>query len=114
MTFVGQTIRHKTLGAGTIEAKNGRYLTIRFGTAEKTFAYPDAFHRFLTAENEAFAAQATADLAVATAEKERLLAKKQEEQKYIRHGVVIAGDKSRKSSEDSDGMFPDDTVEDEG
>ena len=43
MELIGCEVEHKAFGNGVVVGADGKYLTVRFGTAEKKFVYPDAF-----------------------------------------------------------------------
>ena len=91
MEVIGQIVRHKTLGEGTVEGANGKYLSIRFDCGVKTFVYPDTFGKFLSAVDPAFAGQVENDLAAGKSEKEKSDAIRREEAKCFRSGIVIPG-----------------------
>lgn len=91
MEMIGQIVRHKTLGEGTVEKADGKYLSIRFGCGVKTFVYPDTFGKFLTAEDPAFAKQVERDQDAGRCEKERTAARRLEEAKCFSRGIVIPG-----------------------
>ena len=102
MEMIGQSVTHKTLGIGTVENVNGRYLSIRFGAALKTFVYPDTFGKFLTANDPAFAAQIERDLDAGRNEKAKNEARRREEARYFSQGIVIPG---RRQSEEEAQSF---------
>ena len=91
MEVIGQIVRHKTLGEGTVEGANGKYLSIRFDCGVKTFVYPDTFGKFLSAIDPVFAKQVECDLAADKSEKEKNDALRREEAKCFRSGIVIPG-----------------------
>lgn len=91
MELIGQIVRHKTLGEGTVEGANGKYLSIRFACGVKTFVYPDTFGKFLSAIDPVFAEQVESDLAAEKSEKEKTDALRREEAKCFRSGIVIPG-----------------------
>ncbi len=94
MELIGQSVQHKTLGAGTVESSDGKYLSVRFGVGVKTFVYPAAFRDYLTATDPALAAEIGEALAASDAERERAEARRREESRYLKKkGVVIPGKK---------------------
>ena len=103
MEMIGQSVTHKTLGIGTVENVNGRYLSIRFGAALKTFVYPDTFGKFLTANDPAFAAQIERDLDAGRNEKAKNEARRREEARYFSQGIVIPG--RRQSEEETQSPY---------
>ena len=67
MAFVGKKVSHKIYGEGTVLADSGLFLKIRFPKfGEKTFEYPMAFIRGLTAIDEETTAIVAADVQVYT------------------------------------------------
>ena len=54
MELVGQNVRHVSFGPGVIVSQEDRFVYVDFARAgQKRFAYPDAFSRFLTFEDDA-------------------------------------------------------------
>ncbi len=52
MQIVGQTVKHKAFGQGTITNCSGNIVTVSFSQGDKRFIYPDAFIDFLTLQNK--------------------------------------------------------------
>lgn len=53
MNLVGQKIKHKAYGVGTvIEMEDAGHITIEFPVKTSTFQYPQAFESYLTAEDD--------------------------------------------------------------
>lgn len=98
MELIGQSVKHKTLGAGTVENSDGKYLTVRFSVGVKTFVYPAAFREYLTASDPALAAEIEAAIQAWDAERERAEARRREEKRYLTRGVVIPGKKLEETS----------------
>ena len=48
MIFDNLEVKHKSFGDGLVISNNGKYMTVKFATTQKTFVYPDAFENFLT------------------------------------------------------------------
>ena len=111
MEVIGQIVNHKTLGSGTVEKIDGRYLSIRFGCGVKTFVYPDTFGKFLTAADPAFARQVESDLAAENSEKEKSDARRREEAKCFSRGIVIPG-RSPQADDDGKSVYVKDEDED--
>ena len=44
MNFENLEVKHKVFGLGTVIATNGKYMTIRFDSAEKNFVYLPKVH----------------------------------------------------------------------
>ena len=52
MNLVGVRIKHATFGTGCIIDKVGDYITVEFANKTVKFVYPDAFEKFLKAEDK--------------------------------------------------------------
>ena len=99
-------VKHKAFGLGTVVATNGKYMTIRFSNVEKSFVYPDSFEKYLTLADGTVSEEILADLAAVSAEKQRILNKKIEENIHsMKHGIVIPGKESSPDSEDEEGQY---------
>ena len=108
MDMIGQIVKHRSLGEGTVEKVDGKYLSIRFGCGVKTFVYPDTFGKFLAAADPAFAEQVERDLAAGRSEKEKKDARRREEAKCFSAGIVIPGRASQVEDESSGAFIKDD------
>ena len=103
MVFENLQVRHKTFGLGTVVAKDGKYIKVKFDNAEKNFVYPDSFEKFLTLADGTVTDEIIADLAVTNAEKARILAAKNEENlRAMTHGIVIPGKEGAGENEEED------------
>lgn len=112
MVFENLQVRHKTFGLGTVVAKDGKYIKVKFDNAEKNFVYPDSFEKFLTLADGTVTDEIIADLALVNAQKAKILAAKNEENlRAMTHGIVIPGkegsldgeeEEEHKNSSDSD------------
>ena len=92
MISLNETVKHATFGIGTVVDCQGKYMRVKFKTAEKTFVYPDAFEKFLTLENGTVSEEILADIAEVKRQKQIIEAKKTEEQIHtMTHGIVIPG-----------------------
>ncbi len=92
MVFDNLNVQHKSFGAGTVVSKSGKYITVKFGTMQKIFVYPDIFEKFLTLEDGTVSAEILEDLKQEKAEKQKILDKKHEENERARtRGIVIPG-----------------------
>ena len=89
MVFENLQVRHKVFGLGTIIAKDGKYIKVKFENAEKNFVYPDSFEKFLT-------------LADGTVTDEILAAKHEENVRAMTHGIVIPGKEGSGESEEEE------------
>ena len=49
--MIGTKVKHNIFGIGAITAHEGAYITVDFGNKTIRFVYPDAFEKFLTAED---------------------------------------------------------------
>ena len=103
MVFDNLQVRHKTFGLGTIIAKDGKYIRVKFESAEKSFVYPDAFEKFLTLADGSITDEIRADIDAANAHKAKILAAKHEENmRSMTHGIVIPGKEGSSESEEED------------
>ena len=85
-------VKHKAFGNGTIVETQGKYIKVKFETAEKTFVYPDIFEKFLTLEDGSVSDDIKNDILIANAEKQQIAAKKNEENlRAMTRGIVIPG-----------------------
>ena len=85
-------VLHKSFGKGTVVATNGKYITVKFESASKTFVYPDIFEKFLTLADGTVSDEILADLDSTKAAKQRELDKKNEENiRAMTRGIVIPG-----------------------
>jgi hypothetical protein len=50
-------IKHSVFGVGVITETSDNYLIVKFALRESRFVYPDAFEKFITADNEAIQAE---------------------------------------------------------
>ena len=66
MVFENLEVLHKSFGRGTVVAKNGQYITVKFESVQKIFVYPDIFEKFLTLADGTVTDDILADIAVAT------------------------------------------------
>ncbi|GEM_PF-6004895 len=92
MVFENLEVKHKVFGNGNVTKVNGKYLTVKFANAEKTFVYPDAFETFLTLADGSVPDEIRAGIAAAKEMKERIENEKEEEnRRAMTHGIVIPG-----------------------
>ena len=95
MIFDNLEVKHKSFGNGIVTAKNGKYMTVKFSSAQKTFVYPDAFESFLTLGDGTVSDEIKNDIKLSTEEKQRILNKKNEENiRAMTRGIVIPGKES--------------------
>jgi hypothetical protein len=55
--FKNLKVKHSVFGVGVITEISDNYLIIKFATRESKFVYPDAFEKFITADDEAVQAE---------------------------------------------------------
>ena len=92
MVSVNLAVKHKSFGNGVIISQNGKYITVKFDTVQKTFVYPDAFESFLTLEDGSISKEILLDIQAAKAAKQVILDKKNEENiRAMTRGIVIPG-----------------------
>ncbi len=103
MVFENLEVVHGVFGRGVVSEKNGKYITVKFETCQKTFVYPDAFERFLTLLDGTVSDEIKADIEVANTEKQQIINKKNEENmRSMTHGIVIPGKEMTPSDSDDD------------
>ena len=103
MVFENLQVRHKAFGLGTVVAKDGKYIKVKFDGVEKNFVYPDSFEKFLTLADGTVTDEIIADLAATNAVKAKILAAKNEENlRAMTHGIVIPGKEGTGESEEED------------
>lgn len=92
MVFDNLGVKHKTFGDGVVTATNGKYMTVKFQAAQKTFVYPDAFESFLTLSDGTISEEIEQDLKSSREAKQEILDKKNEENlRAMTRGIVIPG-----------------------
>ena len=103
MVFENLQVRHKTFGLGTVVAHDGKYIKVKFDSAEKNFVYPDSFEKFLTLADGTVTDEILADLDATNAQKAKILAAKLEENvRSMTHGIVIPGKEGVNENEEED------------
>lgn len=107
MIFDSLEVKHKSFGDGLVIANNGKYMTVRFGTVQKTFVYPDAFENFLTLKDGTVSEKILEDIKLAKEAKQAILNKKNEENlRAMTMGIVIPGkETSATDGEDTENRF---------
>lgn len=100
-------VLHKSFGKGTVASVNGKYFTVKFETAQKTFVYPDIFEKFLTLSDGSVSDEILADLNSTKAQKQKELDKKNEENlRAMTRGIVIPGKENLNAeADDEEGRF---------
>ena len=92
MISVNIEVNHKTFGTGTVLSVNGKYFTVKFTAAQKTFVYPDAFENYLTLSDGTVTDDILVDIKEVKIKKEKILAEKHEENlRAMTRGIVIPG-----------------------
>lgn len=92
MVFENLEVVHKTFGAGTVIAYNGKYMTVKFQSAEKVFVYPDAFEKYLTLANGTVSDEIAEAIAASNLAKQTIIDKKNAENIHsMLKGIVIPG-----------------------
>ena len=103
MVLENLQVRHKVFGIGTVVATDGKYIKVKFDSAEKNFVYPDSFEKFLTLADGSVTDEILADLAATNARKAKILAAKEEENvRAMTHGIVIPGKEGNSESEEEE------------
>lgn len=98
MELIGLKVKHAVFCIGTITEKGGNYITVEFTAKTTKFVYPDAFEKFIKAEDPAVQ-QAISDKindAKAAAEQKRQAERKAAEEQR-RATVAVAAPKAKKA-----------------
>ena len=74
--MIGIKVKHIAFGLGTITSFDGKCMLIAFAAGEKKFVYPDAFEKFIKAEDPNVQSQIITEIQNANIAEEK---KKQEE-----------------------------------
>ena len=53
MELIGLKVKHTVFGAGVITEMEGNYITVEFAAKTTKFVYPDAFEKYIKAEDTA-------------------------------------------------------------
>ena len=113
MVFDNLEVVHSTFGPGVIVSKDGKYITVKFQSAEKKFVYPDSFEKYLKLSDGTVSEEIMADLAIANAEKQRVIDKKNQENLHsMTHGIVIPGKETIGDGDEEDNRFKNNIDED--
>ncbi len=107
MIFDNLEVKHKSFGEGLVISNNGKYMTVKFGTMQKTFVYPDAFESFLTLSDGSVSDEILADIKLKKEAKQQILNKKNEENlRAMTMGIVIPGKEGNPTeNEESENRF---------
>ena len=107
MIFENLNVRHKSFGDGVVTQRDGKYITVKFNSAEKKFVYPDVFDGFLTLADGTVCDEILADIGDAKKAKQVILDKKNEENlRAMMRGIVIPGKEANPlEGEDEEGRF---------
>ena len=83
---------HKVFGLGTVVATSGKYITVKFSTAEKVFVYPDSFDKFLTLADGTVSDEIRSDIDSSKQVKQQIKDRKDAENRHsMLKGIVIPG-----------------------
>lgn len=78
MDLLNIKVKHTVFGVGTVTEVDDKYVTVQFAAKSSKFAYPDAFEKFIKAEDSAIQETILNDIVVARrAEEERRAAERQ-------------------------------------
>ena len=106
MVSVNLAVKHKVFGNGIIVSQNGKYITVKFESVQKTFVYPDAFEAYLTLADGSVSQEIMVDIAAAKAAKQAILDKKTEENlRAMTKGIVIPGKDGAMFASDDESSF---------
>ena len=107
-------VSHKTFGKGTVLSTQGKYFTVKFETAQKTFVYPDAFENFLTLSDGTVSDEILLDIEGVKSARQRIIDQKNEENlRAMTKGIVIPGKEfTSVDNEEEDSRFKNTDMED--
>lgn len=108
MKLIGIKVKHTVFGVGTIIEKYGNHITVEFATKTTKFVYPDAFEKFIKAEDPLVHQAIEDDInnAKAVAEQKRQAERKAAEEQR-RAAVAVAAPKAKKSKTLDEMFAPD-------
>ena len=101
MGLIGLKVKHTVFGTGVITEKDGNYIIVEFAAKNSKFVYPDAFEKFIKAEDPSVQqaiADSINDAKVAAEQKrqaEEAARKAAEEQR--RAAIPVAAPKAKKA-----------------
>ena len=107
MVLENLAVKHKAFGLGEIVSVQGKYITVKFESAQKIFVYPDAFENFLTLADGTVSNEIALDIEAAKRAKQAILDKKNEENiRAMQKGIVIPGkDIVQNDAEDEENRY---------
>lgn len=106
MSFDNLQVKHKSFGDGVVVDKNGKYITVEFATAKKTFVYPDVFAGYLTLADGTVNEEILADIEKMQKAKQDIIDRKNAENlRAMTRGIVIPGKEASADAEDEDSRF---------
>ena len=107
MISVNIEVNHKTFGRGTVLSAEGKYFTVKFDAAQKTFVYPDAFENFLTLSDGTVSEEIQLDIKDVKLKKQQIIDRKNEENlRAMTKGIVIPGkEMTSMENEEEDARF---------
>lgn len=111
MELIGLKVKHTVFGAGVITEMEGNYITVEFAAKTTKFVYPDAFEKFIKAEDSVLQQAIVDEIndAKAAAEQKRqaeeAVRKAAEEQR--RAAVAVAAPKVKKAKSLDEMFAPD-------
>jgi hypothetical protein len=92
MVFENLEVKHKSFGIGQVVSYNGKYMTVKFQSAEKVFVYPDAFEKYLTLADGTVSDEIKDAIDASNHAKQTIIDKKNAENVYsMLKGIVIPG-----------------------
>ena len=103
MVFENLGVVHKSFGNGVIVEKVGKYITVKFASAEKKFVYPDVFDGFLTLADGTINEEILSDIEEVKKAKQIIIDKKNEENfRAMTRGIVIPGKEANAPENEED------------
>ena len=101
MELIGLKVKHTVFGAGIITEKEGNYITVEFPAKTTRFVYPDAFEKFIKADDPAVqqAINNSINDAKVDAEQKRLAeeAARKAAEEQLRAATAVTAPKAKKT-----------------
>ena len=100
MDLVNRKVKSKALGIGTVVEQDDSYVIVQFAAKKSKFQYPEAFRKFLTAEDEEIQQALLTEIAAADARIEEAKIKAEEARKAVEQAKLeeLAAKAGRKTT----------------
>ena len=107
--MIGKKVKHAMLGIGTITEAHNDYIIVDFGTRTSKFVYPDAFEKYLVAEDDSLQKVAIQKIKEKKEAEEQIRFEKEAKEKEIAAQKQLKETMApAKKKQDIDALFSDD------